>query len=115
MEEIFKQLVVGNEYSREELNTILVNNGYNGRNITAITYNRWNSGMTIGDFKNLMFEWIGRGQYKFLGLNSSYTGDCYWYPRRLPRILVGTWTEGKFIFADNNINSYGEWLESVSE
>ncbi len=70
--------------------------------------------MTIGDFNNLMFEWIARGQYRFLGLNSDYSGNCYFYPIGLSRILVGTWRQGRFIFTDNNINSYGEWLESVN-
>ena len=44
-------------------------------------------------FKYAVFEWVGRGRYKYLGPNYKYTGPIFW--KNEP---VGEWKSGVYKF-----------------
>ena len=59
-------------------------------------YNRYNDGLD-GEFNNCLFEYIKRGQYKYLGRNIKYTGKVYHRPMGNKKdIIVGELINGKF-------------------
>lgn len=106
----FQNLIAGKIYSRAELIQMLYQNGLSG-NIAGISVNRWNKGMTNSHFNSILFEFISRGKYKYLGLNHTYTGPTYWYGHsNNPIGLIGHWNNGAFVFAVNGINNFDEWI-----
>jgi hypothetical protein len=56
-------------------------------------YNIVNAGI---DFDFHLFESIGEGRYRCLGLNYPYHGDIYWRPVGQEPMKVGEWEKGKF-------------------
>lgn len=107
----FAQLNVGNDYSRNKLDSILNYFDLSG-NITALTVNRWNKGMSLRDYESILFEYISTGEYKYLGPNHNYSGNTYLYRGNTPYLLVGTWNKGKFKFAIPEIKSFLQWKEA---
>ena len=98
-------------YTRADLQTILNENNLPG-NITALTYNRWNRGMQIIDFNRLMFEYLNRNQYRYLGPNYNYNGAVYIYGHHInPQGIIGNWENGVFNFAIEGINNFVEWID----
>lgn len=60
-------------------------------------YNRINNGINLG--KPTVFEFLGRGQYRCLGLNYPYNGTIYHKPRSQSEFAVGKCIDGKRIIA----------------
>jgi hypothetical protein len=75
-------------------------------NPAAYTYNRWNKGM--GDIFPL-FEWIQRGEYRYLGWNYAYSGDIYHYPQGDTSYVIGEYTEGEYTFYNPEILNFEQW------
>lgn len=105
----FNHLTIGKEYKANCLNNILAKNNLSG-NLAGISYNRWNRGMTVRDYETLMFEWVRRGVYKYLGVNYKYNGQTFLYIGNETESLVGTWTNGEFEFSANDVHSFGQWI-----
>lgn len=106
----FDNLTVGHIYSRAELNIMLAENGMSG-NIAGISANRWNRGMTTANFHSILFEFIEKGQYRYIGPNHTYTGPTYWYGYgNNPIGLIGKWRDGVFEFSIDGINNFDEWI-----
>jgi len=56
-------------------------------------YNRLNRDPNSG--RHCLFEWLGKGLYRYLGPGCPYTGSVYWRPgRRGTETIVGEWREG---------------------
>ena len=106
----FQHLELG-LHTRADLQAILNENNLRG-NITALTYNRWNRGMQIIDFNRLMFEYLNRNQYRYLGPNYNYNGPVYIYGHHInPQGIIGNWENGVFNFAIEGINNFVEWID----
>ena len=58
-------------------------------------YNRTNEGILPPPANMPMFEHVGSGRYRFVGLNHPYTGPLYHYPKGGPRRQVGEWVKGR--------------------
>jgi len=64
-------------------------------------YNRRNDGIPREPRKWVpMFEHVGPGLYKFLGLNCKYTGPLYHWPKGGQQKQVGEWQAGKLKYFD---------------
>ena len=104
----FGHLKPGHIYSSHILLHTL--NKYNLRgNLSSISYNRWNKGMRLADFNNLLFEWISRGKYKFLGSNYPYTGKVCFFKHDVPYKIIGYWNKGQLSFAHKGIITFADW------
>lgn len=84
---------LGEILSSKEIKDLIVNM-YPGTNRTSIIpsdycYNLVNKGIP---FTNHIFEIIGPGQYKVLGVNYNYTGHIFWSKKEEP---VGEWRNGE--------------------
>ena len=95
-------LTIGNTYTKDLLIHIAQEAGMNLNNLYSFTYNRWNRGTTIGNLKQLMFEWIlieGESHFKFLGPFFPYNGNTHYYNNdNSPNNLIGRWDNGVFTF-----------------
>jgi hypothetical protein len=60
-------------------------------------YNRINNGINLN--KPTVFEFLGRGQYRCLGLNYPYNGIIYHKPKGLYEISVGKCINGERLIA----------------
>ena len=60
-------------------------------------YNRVNNGTTLN--KPAVFEFLGRGKYKCLGLNYPYNGPIYHKPKSQGEFIVGKCVDGERIIA----------------
>jgi len=63
-------------------------------------YNRINDGIRIN--KPAVFEYLGRGQYRCLGLNYPYNGPIYHKPMGLTEFIVGKCVNGERIIAPDS-------------
>ena len=57
-------------------------------------YNRTNAGIQCPN--QPLFVREGRGQYRFVGFRSPYTGVMFHKPHGQPERVVGSWHEGSF-------------------
>lgn len=105
------KLIPGNEYTWEEIQRILDGLNMNNHNVTALTYNRWNKGMS--DILPLL-EYVSRGIYKYLGPDYPFTGGVYHVPQNEKgrEYLIGNYEKGKFTFIDPSIRTFTEWKYS---
>lgn len=74
-------------------------------------YNRINNGIKIN--KPTVFEFLGSGQYRCLGLNYLYNGSIYHKPRGQIEFVVGKCVNGERIIAPDS--SYDFQITSNSE
>lgn len=77
-------------------------------NITSMTYNRWNKGMSAVHI-NPLFEHIGeRGKYRFLGPDYNYTGDVFNYNRGQNRggEKIAFWINGELFDYEERLSNY---------
>ena len=64
------------------------------------SYNRINNGIQIN--KPAVFEYLGRGQYRCLGLNYPYNGPIYHKPKGQNEFIVGKCINGERIIASDS-------------
>ncbi|MCL4503473.1 MAG: hypothetical protein M1438_16730 [Deltaproteobacteria bacterium] len=91
------QSKIGEVFDREEIIDLVVNE-YPETNRGSVIpsdycYNMVNAGINF-DFH--LFESLGEGRYKCLGLNQPYTGPIYWKGQK-----VGEWKDGRFRLSRN--------------
>lgn len=106
----------GDIYGNQEIEPILLEFNRIGRdcprpNPTAYCYNRWNVNMSRP--RNL-FEYVGRGRFKYLGYGAKFTGETVNAVRHnggLERV-VGTWKNGEFSF-ENGYDSFAAWVRAT--
>ena len=82
----------GKQFRRREIIDLVLKK-YPGTNATSVIpsdycYNMRNEGSNP-DFR--VFQFISRGQYKYLGLDYNYTGPEFWKGE-----LFGEWKNGKY-------------------
>lgn len=63
-------------------------------------YNRVNNGITLN--KPAVFEFLGRGKYRCLGLAYPYNGPIYHKPKSQTEFIVGKCINGERIIASDN-------------
>lgn len=98
-------------YTRSELELLMDQVLDYHYNITALTYNRWNRGMT---YLCPILEHIGRAQYRYLGSDHPYTGKVYHYPQgEHEEFEIAQWNNGVLTFNDETISDFSEWLKST--
>ncbi|WP_372757691.1 hypothetical protein [Mariniflexile sp.] len=78
-------------------------------NPAAYTYNRWNKGMAE-IFP--LFEWLQRGEYRYLGWNYPFSGYIYHYPQGEIHYAIGEYSNGRFSFYNSEISNFSEWKQS---
>ena len=78
-------------------------------NPAAYTYNRWNRGMAE-IFP--LFEWLQRGEYRYLGWDYAYSGHIYHYPQGEVHYTIGEYSNGSFSFYSSEILNFSEWKQS---
>jgi hypothetical protein len=91
------------EILREEI-IDLVLEAYPGTNRASVIpsnycYNMVTAGI---DFDFHLFEALGEGRYRLLGLCYPYTGAIYWEPMGENREQVGEWEDGRFRLWQND-------------
>ncbi len=64
--------------------------------VTDRCYNRTNDG--IDPCSPRMFEYLGEGEVRYLGLHSPYNGPMMQKPKGEPERVVGQWTDGHLIY-----------------
>ena len=77
-------------------------------NPAAYTYNRWNRGMAE-IFP--LFEWLQRGEYRYLGWGYAYTGQIYHYPQGELARVIGEYIEGQYNFYNPDILNFADWRQ----
>ena len=97
--EEFKNTPIGTELSRDEIITRV--HLHFGRNESSIIpsdycYNRYNNGINYEKHLHL-FEYLGNGKYKYLGIEYPYTGKIYHKQKSGLEICVGELFEGNVI------------------
>ena len=88
----------GKEYSTEEINLAYRNSGGTRSNPipSDYCYNITNKGIDFSDSSRRLFEWLGKGKYKYLGQNYPYTGDVTRTNRNGKTTKFGRWENGTF-------------------
>ena len=109
--ELFEsKLELNKIYSRGELEILMDQVLDYHYNITTLTYNRWNKGMT---YLCPILEHVDRAKYRYLGSNHPYTGKVYHYPQgEHEEFEIAQWNEGALTFNNETIQSFDEWLKS---
>ena len=108
--EVFEDRI-GEVFLRNEIIDLVVNR-YPGTNRSSVIpsdyrYNVVNVGI---DFDFHLFESLGEGRYRCLGLDNPYTGDIDWRPVNQPPMTVGKWEEGRFrLFKDAPQRALQRW------
>lgn len=109
-------LIIYEIYSRKDIVSILVNNGLsksNIPNITSMTYNQWNKGMTNAHL-NPIFEYVSRNQYRYLGKNYPYTGEIY-NKQGGVLIKIGYWLDGNLFDFNDQLSNYKFDIDTLSK
>ncbi len=117
MRELYTQIAsqiftLGKTYSYGEINEEFLGKEVQVGNVTALTYNRWNKGMS--DICPL-FEYLDRNTYKYIGPIeiSRYTGNACHFPQGQNRIhQIGSWNDGFFTFSNPAFLNFIEWKAS---
>ena len=95
VELLIKEHGVGYETSTAELHKLLLNE-YSIPNGSCIPsdycYNRVNNGITLSN--PTLFEYIGTGRYRCLGLNYPYNGKIYHKARGCAEFVIGECKDG---------------------
>jgi hypothetical protein len=105
-----KELQFDHLYSRSELEDLMDKHMDYYYNVTALTYNRWNKGMS---YTCPLFEHTDRGTYRYLGPNYPYNGIVSHYPQGVSEeFIIGRWSNGSLRFTDPQISSFKEWVKS---
>jgi hypothetical protein len=102
-------------YKRKEIIELFKNNGVEKpRNITSMTYNRWNIGMSNVHLDPL-FEYLGRNQYRFLGRLAPFTGDILHDPKAKGSLeyKIGCWINGRVYDYEDRLSGFKFDLEEV--
>lgn len=109
--ELFEsKLELNKIYTRSELELLMDEVLQYHYNITALTYNRWNKGMT---YLCPILEHIDRAKYRYLGSNYPYSGSVYHYPQgEHEEFEIARWNNGELSWNDENITDFSEWLKS---
>ncbi|MFN5890974.1 MAG: hypothetical protein ACK448_11315 [Bacteroidota bacterium] len=104
-----KELNLNEIYSRKQIVDILKANGISESkipNITSMTYNQWNKGMSNFHL-NPLFEYVGRNQYRFLGVNFPYCGDLFNFNKSQKTLIkIGYWINGVLYDYNNQLENY---------
>lgn len=96
--ETFRNTNVSAEFSTSEIKKMVHDKfGRTKESVipTDFCYNRVNNGI---DFCNhpKIFEYIGRGKFRYLGMNYPYSGKVYHQPKKESEICIGEFINGKF-------------------
>lgn len=96
--ETFRNTKIGAEFSTSEIKK-MVHEKF-GREKGSIVptdycYNRVNNGINFIDHLKI-FEYISKGNFRYLGKNYLYSGKVYHQPKNEPEICVGEFINGKF-------------------
>lgn len=112
--EVFhKNLEFNKYYSRTEIEDLMDKQMDYYYNVTALTYNRWNKGMS---FICPLFEHTDRGTYRYVGSEFPYNGPLSHFPQgQYEEYIIGEWRNGKLKFTNPNIKTFKEWKESDYE
>lgn len=94
----FSEVIVGSEFTRMEI-IRLVNEKYKINEGSIIPsdycYNRTNKGINFN--RNIhLFEFLGKGFYKYIGDKYRYTGDVKSKSIGEPEKVVGQWKDGYY-------------------
>lgn len=112
-ETFHKTLELNKTYLRTDLEEIMRREMDYYYNVTALTYNRWNRGMT---FVCPLFEHVDRGVYRYLGPNYPYNGILSHFPQgQYEEYILGRWVDGVPKFSNENIKSFKDWISSDYE
>jgi hypothetical protein len=92
----FEETEVGTEFNWGEIiRKVISKHGGNRRSIipSDYCYNRMNLGI---DFENYLhiFEYLGKGLYKYLGENFNYNGKIYHKSKGGTEEIIGEWENG---------------------
>jgi len=105
-----KELEFNKLYSRTEIEELMDKRMDYYYNVTALTYNRWNKGMS---YTCPLFEHTDRGTYRYLGSNYPYCGIVSHFPQGVSEeFIIGRWWEGELRFTNPNITTFKEWINS---
>jgi hypothetical protein len=112
--EVFhKNLEFNKYYSRTEIEDLMDKQMDYYYNVTALTYNRWNKGMS---FICPLFEHTDRGTYRYVGSEFPYNGPLSHFPQgQYEEYIIGEWRNGKLKFSNPNIKTFKDWKESDYE
>lgn len=112
LDDVFKGLIIGISYSYKELRERFDRFGFTEVDINNLTYNRWNTDITLNDIKNLSFKWNKNGKYTYLGNNFAFCGITFLYKNARRIGVVGVWVDGQFSFFITGIESFEQWINS---
>lgn len=102
-------------YKRKEIEEVFKNKGIeNPRNITSMTYNRWNKGMSNAHLTPI-FEYMERNKYRYIGPSAAYTGDIYHDPKGKDSIAykIGSWLNGRVFDYEGRLSEFNFNIEEL--
>lgn len=111
MQKPFKNLVINQVYSNQEVTELIKKEKLSPPNPPAFTYNRWNIGMAkVQPF----FEYMGNAQYKYIGEpeESNYSGRVVHNPKESYEYQIALWKDGKLQFLNPEIKNFKDWKDS---